>query len=236
MLFQWLGHAVFSKILDGFQRLAVKRMFSRWAPDYEMEVTDNAYSAAQSVAQAAITHLQPSTPSTLEIADIGIGTGLLAEDVFDALPCRITGLDFNPEMLTLCSEKNIAAALYQSDLGRDVWPLKDKSFDAVISAGLFEYLTKDMALHVIKESARILKPQGWLIFTYIPEQKKDFHAALWNGHSGRFLTCGYKPCYIEHILQKSGFKILDHSDDFDGSIFEDGSRYPYRMIAAQKTR
>jgi len=107
--------------------------------------------------------------------------------------------------------------------------------DGVLSAGLFEYLTKDMATHVIKESARILKPQGWLIFTYIPEDIKNFKARLWHGHSGRFLTCAYNPAYLERMLKEMGFNVCEHTPSFDGSVFEDGSSYPYRLITAQKT-
>jgi len=222
------------QVLSLFQRLAVTRMFSRWAPAYEEEVTDNAYSAADRVIAAALSTLTPISPNTLEIADVGIGTGLVAQEIFKILPCRITGLDFNPDMLTLCSEKNIAAKLYRCDVGQDLWPLPDQSVDCVLSAGLFEYLTNNMGAHVLRESARILKAKGWLIFTYIPDDRKDFHTALWNGHSGRFLTCAYGPNYIETLLRKSGFEIIEHTADFDGSVFEDGSSYPYRLITAQK--
>ena len=40
--------------------------------------------------------------------------------------------------------------------------------DAVLAAGLFEYLTPSMAAHFMDEAARILKTGGHLVFSYIP--------------------------------------------------------------------
>ncbi len=62
-------------------------MFARWSPIYEEEVADNHYSAADRVAAATIpllgAHKNPA------IADIGIGTGLLAAQIKAAAPCMM---------------------------------------------------------------------------------------------------------------------------------------------------
>ncbi len=100
-----------NRLLNFYQRFATRRMFSRWSPIYEEEVAENAYSAADEVAKAAITYLAQTCAADPAIADIGIGTGLLAQQVFDAMPCRITGIDFTEEMMAACAGRDITELL-----------------------------------------------------------------------------------------------------------------------------
>lgn len=208
-------------------------MFRRWAPIYEEEVAQNAYSAADHCAAEAIRLLAAGSSNPV-VADIGIGTGLLAQQIYDALPCRIAGLDFSEDMLAQCAAKEIAEILIKCDVGSGRWPLADGDFTLVASAGLTEYLTPSMLQHFIDESARILQQNGHLVFTYVPQQAGEKAAGLWRGHSGTYLVCRYVPQDVEDRLQKTGLELLQHSAPFDGCVFKDGSRYSYRLIVARK--
>lgn len=208
-------------------------MFARWSPIYEYEVTENAYSAADEVAKASIKHLAQLAPQEPRITDIGIGTGLLAQQIFDALPCLITGLDFTEDMMAVCAAREITELLVKCDVGRDHWPLESASQDAVLSAGLLEYLTPDMLEHFAAESARILQPGGLLVLTYMPRAQGTKQITFWQGHSGTYLICGYMAADIEDVLKRSNFTIIEHSPPFKGCVFQDGSSYDYRLIAAR---
>jgi predicted TPR repeat methyltransferase len=221
-------------LINLFQRHAARRMFSRWSPIYEEEVSENSYSAADETARAAIRHLAQQNADDPAIADIGIGTGLLAQQIYDSLPCRITGLDFSEDMMAACAGRGITELLIKCDVGRDIWPLPSGSQNAVVSAGLMEYLTPDMLQHFLKETERTLQQKGLLVFTYMPQKAGTKQINFWQGHSGTYLICGYGESEIESALRCSNFEILEHSQPFKGCIFGDGSSYDYRLIAAQK--
>lgn len=209
-------------------------MFSRWSPIYEQEVEENSYSAANEVARAAIKYLAREDISNPYIADIGIGTGLLAQQIYDALPCRITGLDFSEDMMAACAGRGITELLVKCDVGSDGWPLESGSQNAVLSAGLFEYLTPSMLQHFMNEAERILQQKGLLVFTYMPVKAGNKAVTFWRGHSGTYLICGYTEGQMEDVLKRSNFTIIEHSAPFKGCVFQDGSSYDYRLIAATK--
>lgn len=212
-------------------------MFQRWSPLYETEVTDNAYSAPDRVATAATRLLAQQRLDGLTplIADIGIGSGLLAQQLNDSMPCRIAGLDFSEDMMSICAARDIAELLIKCDVGKDHWPLESEGFDMVVSAGLHEYLTPSMIGHYFTEAARLLKQGGFLVFTYLPaEDDNEEKTALWRGHMATYLTCAYGPKRIEALLAAAGFELLGHSTRFKGCVFADGSSYDYRLITARK--
>jgi len=76
-----------------------------------------------------------ATADDLPIADIGCGTGLVA----DALLCRpdqIDGIDISQEMLAKARSKGLYRKTFQADLTTDLASIKN-SYGAVVSAGTF---------------------------------------------------------------------------------------------------
>ena len=224
---------MWQSLISFYQRIAAKRMFSRWAESYEFDVMENHYSAVDRVAQAAIQYNQ-NFKDRPYIADIGIGTGLLAQQLQDALACRIIGLDFTDDMMAICAQKDVAELLIKCDVGRDVWPIEHESMDMVVSAGLLEYLTPAMADHFLKESHRTLQKNGILIYTYMPCEDDGKATQLWHGHSGTFVICAYTKNEMEQMIKQNNLEVLEHSNPFKGSIYEDGSSYDYRLIVSKK--
>lgn len=227
-------HPMLHKIQSLFQRYAARAMFAAWSPTYEEDVSISRYSAPDKVAASVLCNIANLQQKEPKIADIGIGTGMLAEQIYASLPCRITGLDFADDMMAQCQQKDVAEILIKCDAGQDFWPLEDGSYDAVVSAGLIEYFTPPMLQHFIDESARILSPAGILVFSYIPAAGPNNNIRLWPGKSGLFLSCRYNPDALEKQLKAAGFAIREHGAEFTGSVFKDGSTYPYRVIAAHK--
>lgn len=208
-------------------------MFARWSPIYEYEVTENFYSAADEVAKEALRLLAQQNIQRPLIADIGIGTGLLAQQIHDSLPCRIIGLDFTEDMMAVAGGREITELLVKCDVGKDPWPLESNTCDIVVSSGLLEYLTPEMLHHFLEESKRVLQQKSHLVFTYMPRGEGERATKLWRGHSGTYLICGYNPWEIEDFLQKAGLELLHHSAPFKGCVFSDGSSYDYRLVTAR---
>lgn len=209
-------------------------MFARWSPIYEVEVTENKYSAADEVAKESIRLLGRMDKTMPLIADIGIGTGLLAQQIFDALPCRIIGLDFTEDMMAVSAAREITELLVKCDVGKDLWPIESGSCDMVVSAGLHEYLTPEMIRHFLAESVRVLQCGTCLVFTYMPRGTGEKQTTLWHGHTGTYLICGYEPSEMEQMIRHTGLDVVRHSDPFKGCVFHDGSSYDYRLMIARK--
>ncbi|PZQ48647.1 MAG: hypothetical protein DI551_01375 [Micavibrio aeruginosavorus] len=220
-------------LINFYQRHAARRMFTRWSPLYETEVAENSYSAADAVARAALPLLATRNANKPLIADIGIGTGLLAQQIYDSYPCRIIGLDFTEDMMAVAAAREIAELLVKCDAGKDVWPILDNSCGMVISAGLGEYLSPEMLQHFLNESARVLQQNAPLVFTYMPAAKNEKKTTYWRGHSGSYLVFGYEPEEMEERLAKAGLSLKRHEAPFKGCVFADGSSYDYRLIIAE---
>lgn len=229
--------SLFHPIISLYQRYAAKRMFSQWAAHYEEDVLENHYSAADRVATMAVRVLRPQHRQTNEapiVIDLGIGTGLLAQQIVDALPARIIGLDFNAEMMSQAESRNIAELLIQCDVGKDHWPATDHSVDMVMSAGLFEYMTPPMVQHIFKETARVLQQNGTFVFTYIPRKDTEKSMTYWQGYSGGFMVCAQSEHELLDIAQQNGLHIESHSAPFAGSVYDDGESYDYRLMVCSK--
>lgn len=208
-----------------YQRFAACRVFSRWAEDYEADVTANRYSAANAVQIALKPHLKAQS----RILDVGIGTGLIWEGLDIPEGAEIGGLDIAEDMLAQASSHPDIGALFLCDAGRAAWPCEDVYLDMVVSAGLFEYLTEKMARHVFAEARRVLKSGGLFIATYIPSTENGTY--FWKGKSGGILSCTYAPEWME---QQDGFSVIEHAPAFAGSVFADGSSYDYRLIILRR--
>lgn len=208
-------------------------MFARWSPIYELEVTENQYSAPGACAAEAINILRTTGPASPKIVDVGIGTGLLAQQIYDACLCRITGLDFSEDMMAVAAARDIVERLIKCDVGKDTWPVETASCDFVVSAGLIEYLTPEMLRHFLFEAKRVLQVGGSFVATYKPRETQQKGIAIWPGHSGTYLTCSYFPEEIADLLRSAGFSIAHHAPPFKGCIFSDGTSYNYRLISAR---
>lgn len=208
-----------------YQRMAVRRVFSNWAYTYEQDVRRHVYTAASAIAQELASRLREE----MKITDLGVGTGLIWENLHIPDDTIITGLDIVPAMLEQASANTYIRYLYLCDVGKQTWPIEETSQDIIVAAGLFEYLTESMALHVLCEASRVLKPGGELIFTYIPIDKN--RSFFWRGKSGAILSCHYTSEWFE---KKSSFVIHHHSESFPGSIFDNGDTYNYRLLSMKK--
>jgi ubiquinone/menaquinone biosynthesis C-methylase UbiE len=176
-------------------------------------------------------------PSTFElmgnikgknILDIGCGTGIYAKKM-TKMGAKVKGFDISPKMLEIAKEENPKLELKQSSLYNI--PFNEK-FDIAIAPLVIHYL-KNLD-KVFKEVNRILKSQGYFIFSisnpvfevtekisknrrlvrkfgnYFKEKKQY---KMWGGG---IEMPSYHKTYetIIRTLLKNGFEIADYRDCF----------------------
>ena len=94
------------------------------------------------------------------ILDVGCGTGVLEEDIGDALGATVVGLDLTKEMLGIAQSKRIMCleALVLGDA--ECLPFAAESFDSVLSGYVVKYCNR---LNFVEQIYRVLKPGGRLV-------------------------------------------------------------------------
>ena len=93
------------------------------------------------------------------VLEIGCGEGFFAEEIAHA-GSTVTGCDISPELIALAEKKG--KAKYLVTPAQDLSPFGDASFDVVLAVLTLQNMEKlDV---VMKEVARVLKPDGRFLF------------------------------------------------------------------------
>jgi SAM-dependent methyltransferase len=107
----------------------------------------------------------PPLRPTDAVLDIGVGVGRLSRALAPQVGA-LTGIDVSREMIARAAE-NLAAhdvRLIVGD-GTSLAPLRDASFDVVISLVVFQHIPDpQITLGYVRETGRVLKPGGWAAF------------------------------------------------------------------------
>ncbi|MEM7240553.1 MAG: class I SAM-dependent methyltransferase [Pseudomonadota bacterium] len=134
-------------------------------------VADMGYQSPRFIAQ----YLQEVVADKgLKIADIGCGTGLIADHLTGH---HIDGYDISPQMIEVARRKNLYRDFFCADLTGDLSGLP-KDYDALVSAGTFTlgHLNADHLLNL----TTLLKPAAWVAITisHAHFDKTDFEEKL----------------------------------------------------------
>lgn len=124
-------------LLENAYKLATpqdnKAYYNEFAESYDAEFADAlGWEYPNAIATVYREH---ADADDLPIADIGCGTGLVAE----ALVCKpeqIDGIDISQEMLTAAQRKSLYRNTILADLMADLAPIKN-DYGAIVSAGTF---------------------------------------------------------------------------------------------------
>lgn len=207
------------------------KLANDFAFDYDSTISDETWIGPQVILMMLDNLLlEPS-----KILDLGIGTGasskpLKKEGHF------ITGIDGSEKMLEVCKEKKIAEELILHDLESPPFPLKNNTFDAAISNGVFHLIHP--ILHVIEEVKRIVKPGGYFVFTFEKEshldESNEIEPGIWEKKTKTgVLTYKHSTDYIFSKLRENDFEPLLQTE-FLGYVNKELQREFYFIaIAAQ---
>lgn len=121
-----------------------KALYARWAATYDAEfVTANEYVYPIRVAEKAVEVM--GTPSTLEVVDVGCGTGALGSLLAELQPnWEIDGVDISLQMLAVAGTKvrsdgkPVYRDLLDADLTKPIQFAKNH-FDLIVSSGVFTH-------------------------------------------------------------------------------------------------
>ncbi|MEO0824028.1 MAG: methyltransferase domain-containing protein [Pseudomonadota bacterium] len=124
-------------LLENAYKLATpednKAYYAEFAATYDADFA-GALGYHYPVAIASV-YRERATERDRPVADIGCGTGLVAEALALA-PAEIDGIDISAEMLARAAEKGLYRATLHADLTADLAPLA-RDYGAVVSAGTF---------------------------------------------------------------------------------------------------
>jgi predicted TPR repeat methyltransferase len=151
------------------------------------------------------------------LIDLGIGTGLSSR-LFKQFGLTIYGIDGAEEMIKVCQNKGLAKELRQVDLAKnEVW-FENKTFDNVVSHGVF-HLIGDLK-HIFKQTSLILDNNGCFGFTYegVRDSADDYKESSIAGLFERQnLLTGinvfrHTDKYIFELLDSNGFQLLKQTE------------------------
>lgn len=132
------GKKTAEDLLEGAYRIRTpddsRAYYAEFAESYDQTFAQGlGYSYPRALADAWRRHAREGD---IPLADIGCGTGLVAEAL--ALPPeRIEGFDISPEMLEKARAKGLYATLHCTDLTQPLPP--DPRFGSIVSAGTFTH-------------------------------------------------------------------------------------------------
>ncbi len=110
------------------------------------------------------------------LLEIGVGTGRMALPLAAATGAQVVGVDLSALMLTKIQEKQTTEAVHPVWADVMQLPLPDNHFDRVLAAHIF-HLVGD-ANATLREAARVLRPEGALLFTWQNYGRNPFSDAL----------------------------------------------------------
>jgi predicted TPR repeat methyltransferase len=146
-----------------------------WAKDYEQDL-DTAFGYLSPARTVEVLAKYLSTEA--KILDVGAGTGLVGELLYQRGYHNIEASDLSESMLAEARKKNVYTALYQQILGESLDIFSTNTFDAIVSVGVFT--PGHAPSSAFDELVRITKPGGYIIFTMRPDyyESSDFKEKL----------------------------------------------------------
>ncbi|NLM97377.1 MAG: class I SAM-dependent methyltransferase [Halanaerobiaceae bacterium] len=112
----------------------------------------------------------------VKILDIGIGTGLLTEELYKK-GAQIYGIDFSKKMLEIAEKKMPGGIFYLHDFRYGLpEELNEEKFDYIVSSYAIHHINLDEKIELIKELKNRLKEKGKIIIADVAfetEEKLD---------------------------------------------------------------
>ncbi|MDO8551675.1 MAG: class I SAM-dependent methyltransferase [bacterium] len=144
-----------------------------------------------------------------KVVDVGCGSGWLVKYLIDS-GFKTYGCDSSKEAINIAKKKVKPSLITKACASK--LPYKDCSFDAVLGISIIEHLNQKEVNQFFKESARILKKNGWL-FLVTPNYATPLRILMgekWGGYWDPTHINFYTPWSLKKVLQKNnyfGFKV-----------------------------
>ena len=155
---------------------------------------------------------------TGSILDAGCGTGENAL-FFSERGCKVTGIDFLAEPITIAKQKATERGLTASFLVMDALALKEipELFDNVIDSGLFHVFSDDDRRRYVAGLAAVLKPGGRLFLLCFSDQEPGDQGP--RRVTRNEIENTFSASWVIESLEPSRYEVRPDSND---SSFNDG--------------
>ncbi|HPQ09044.1 MAG TPA: class I SAM-dependent methyltransferase [Bacteroidia bacterium] len=91
--------------------------------------------------------------------EIGCGSGLFTEKIYNKTKCKITAIDLSKDLLELAQKRNLPVEFIEENAMNTSF--SNNTFDVVYGSSVIHHLDLDLSL---KEIFRVLKPGGRMVF------------------------------------------------------------------------
>lgn len=179
----------------------VRALFDQYAPRFDKTlVQDLDYRGPQVLRAAALAACEAvKLPAHFSRAiDLGCGTGLAARE-FSSLVDEFIGIDLSPGMIERAYATGLYARLDVTDMLQGLRSEVDDRAALIIAADAFVYVPELRDL--LRESARVLIPQGLLAFTV--EAHSGEGVVL-----GRGLRYAHAADYLQGAIADAGLRLV----------------------------
>lgn len=142
-----------------------------------------------------------------EILELACGPGNITKYLLDKRPdFKILGTDLAPNMIELAKINNPTAQFELMD-SRDISKI-EKTYDAIMCGFCLPYLTKEEAIQLIADAAKILNSNAVI---YISTMEDDYSKSAWKkGSQGDEIFMHYhERQYLSKALEENGFSIIN---------------------------
>ncbi len=192
-----------------------ERRYTKAAIRFEKWAVDHGYSGVPVSLVEEFSKVANLSKPKWNVLDFGAGTGFLTQALFNKFPTKkldITAMEPCKAMLDKYAVKFGNVCNLKKD-GFDVYGTRkldslSNSYDVVISSGVFDHIRINK--NVMSEFMRVVKPNGYLAFTYEKNTQTDDDVdARKVGDSRNY---GHSSDYIEASVKGAGGNILHHSE------------------------
>jgi predicted TPR repeat methyltransferase len=175
----------------------IVQMFERFSASYDHHMRDALGYCAPATLLAALSLVLPSTRPTLEVLDLGCGTGLAGE-VFQPWARWLEGVDLSPDMAAHARARDVYDAVHVAELSAWLSAAR-RSYDVIVACDVFVYFGE--LTGVLKAACRVLAPGGWMGFTIERSTAEPWLLT----DSGRY---AHGAAYIRTAAEVAGFKVV----------------------------
>ena len=175
----------------------VRHLFDQFAPEYDHRMLGELCYRAPSILRGLADMLVAGEPSTLDVLDLGCGTGLAGKS-FKDLARRLDGVDLSPGMIGQAR----ALAIYDELVVADVESLlgqEGRFYDLIMAADMLVYLG-DLG-PVFRGAASHLKAGGFFLFTVEKLAEGEYE----RGPKRRYR---HSQAYLREQVARAGLEVM----------------------------
>ncbi len=180
----------------------IRRLFDDYADTFDEDLKRVAYDIPRKLAELAKDHIDESSYNTLDIIDIGCGTGLCGVE-FKQYSHKLKGVDISPRMIELASKRGIYDEVEESEILAALVKHQNDT-DVIVAADVFIYFGDLESVFLAINSA--LKDNGLFFFSVESHSDEDdFKLPI----TARYT---HSQSYLLKLAKRRGLEVLSCND------------------------